>query len=160
MELAKEHIKCTSFLLKDYTLRNLPENAVILSTGDPMLSGLGKYAKKGDEIIPGISSVQIACARLCLEMDDLSIITAHSRDIVIVKERLLRELKNGKNIVLLPDRSFGVNEIGGFITNAGFSKKISICENLGYPEERIITGTTDELPSAGSDMYCVIITGF
>lgn len=160
IEMAKEHIKCKSSMLKDYTLRDLPENAVILSTGDPMLSGLGKYAKKTDEIIPGISSVQIACARLCLEMDELSIITAHSRDIVIVKERLLIELKNGKNIALLPDPSFGVGEIGSFIKNAGFSKRISICENLGYPEERILTGTTDELPVAGSDMYCVIITGF
>jgi len=160
IELGEKHIKCKSVLLKDYTLRNLPENAVILSTGDPMLSGLGKYAKKGDEIIPGISSVQIACARLFLEMDDLSIITAHSRDIVIVKERLLIELKNGKNIVLLPDPSFGVKEIGSFIKNAGFSKKISVCEKLGYPEERIVTGTTDEHPMAGSDMYCVIITGF
>ncbi|PWB49856.1 MAG: cobalt-precorrin-7 (C(5))-methyltransferase [Candidatus Methanoperedenaceae archaeon] len=158
IELAEEHIKCKPILLKDYTLRNLPENAVILSTGDPMLSGLGKYAKKGDEIIPGISSVQIACARLCLEMDDLSIITAHSRDIVIVKEQLQRELKNGKKIFLLPDPSFGVKEIGSFTKNAGFSKKISVCEKLGYPEERIVTGTTDELPVAGSDMYCVIIT--
>ncbi len=158
IELAKEHIKCKSVLLKDYTLRNLPENAVILSTGDPMLSGLGKYAKKTDEIIPGISSVQIACARLCLEMDNISVITAHSRDIVIVKEQLLRELKNEKNIVLLPDPSFGVREIGNFIKNAGFSKKISVCEKLGYPQERIVTGTTDEFPVVGSDMYCVIIT--
>jgi cobalt-precorrin-7 (C5)-methyltransferase len=160
IELAKEHIKCKSVLLKDYTLRNLPENAVILSTGDPMLSGLGKYAKKTDEIIPGISSVQIACARLCLEMDNISVITAHARDIVIVKEQLLRELKNGKNIFILPDPSFGIKEIGSFVKNEGFSKKISVCEMLGYPGERIVTGTTDEFPVAGSDMYSVIITGF
>jgi cobalt-precorrin-7 (C5)-methyltransferase len=158
IELAKEHIKCKSVLLKDYTLRNLPENAVVLSTGDPMLSGLGKYAKKGDEIIPGISSVQIACARLCLEIDSTSVITAHSREIVMVKEQLLRELKNGKNIFILPDPSFGVKELGSFIKKEGFSKKISVCENLGYPEERIVRGTTDEFPVAGSDMYCVIIT--
>lgn len=160
IELAKEHIKCKSVLLKDYTLRNLPENAVILSTGDPMLSGLGKYAKKTDEIIPGISSVQIACARLCLEMDNISVVTAHARDIVTVKEQILRELKNGKNIFILPDPSFGIKEIGGFVKNEGFSKKISVCERLGYPGERIVTGTTDEFPVAGSDMYCVIITGF
>ena len=125
-----------------------------------MFSGLGKYAKKTDEIIPGISSVQIACARLCLEIDTISVITAHSRDVEIVKERLLIELKNGKNICILPDPSFGVKEIGSFIKNEGFSKKISVCEKLGYPEEQIVTGTTDELPVAGSDMYCVIITGF
>jgi len=46
LELAKEHINA-SIILTDYTLKTLPENAVVLSTGDPMLSGLGKYAKTG-----------------------------------------------------------------------------------------------------------------
>ena len=41
-----------------------------------------------------------------------------------------------------------------------FSKNISVCEKLGYPDERIVTGTTDEPPVAGSDMYCVIIRDF
>ncbi len=151
---------CKANILTDYTLQKLPENAVVLSTGDPMLSGLGKYAKLDDEIIPGISSLQIACARLCLEMDNIAVITAHSRDIGIVKERILADLRNGKNIFLLPDSSFGVKEIAGFLKNEGFSKKISVCEKLGYPDERIVTGTTDEPPVAGSDMYCVIITDF
>jgi len=53
IELAKEHIRCEAHEIADYTLSSLPEDAVILSTGDPMLSGLGKFAKKGDEIIPG-----------------------------------------------------------------------------------------------------------
>ena len=160
IELAKEHIKCEARILTDYTLQNIPENAVILSTGDPMLSGLGKYAKKEDEIIPGISSMQIACARLYLEIDNISIISAHSRDITIVKERLLIELKNGKNIFLLPDSSFGVKDIADFLKKEGYFKKISICENLGYPDEQIVKGTTDEPPVAGYDMYCVTITDF
>src|SRR3990172_8100624 len=85
VELAKEYIKCKASILTDYTLRNLPADAVVLSTGDPMLSGLGKYARKGDQIIPGISSLQIACARLCLEIDNIAVITAHSRNIMTVK---------------------------------------------------------------------------
>jgi cobalt-precorrin-7 (C5)-methyltransferase len=141
-------------------LQKLPENAVVLSTGDPMLSGLGKYAKKTDEIIPGISSLQVACARLCLEIDTIAVITAHSRDIGNVKERILADLRNGKNIFLLPDHSFGVKDIAGFLKKECFSKKISVCEKLGYPGERIVTGTIDEPPVAGSDMYCMIITDF
>jgi cobalt-precorrin-7 (C5)-methyltransferase len=157
IELAKEHIKCDARILIDYTLQKLPENAVVLSTGDPMLSGLGKYAKNTDEIIPGISSLQIACARLRLEIDTIAVISAHSRDIMIAKERLLIELKNGKSVFLLPDPAFGIKEITGFLKNEGFFKKISICEKLGYTDERIVTGTTDEPPVSGSDMYCVII---
>jgi len=94
-----------------------------------MLSGLGKYAKKGDEIIPGILICADRMRKVMPGMDDLSIITAHSRDIMIVKNGLLRELKNGKNIVLLPDPSFGVKN-WEFIKNAGFSRRFQFVRNL------------------------------
>lgn len=158
IELAKEHIRCETHELEDYTLRSLPENAVVLSTGDPMLSGLGKFAKKEDEIIPGISSMQLACARLYLDIELLSVVTAHARDIGIVKNKLLTELRNGKNIFLLPDSSFGVYEISALLSSLGLSRQISICERLGYPDERITTGTTENPPYAESGMYCVVIS--
>jgi cobalt-precorrin-7 (C5)-methyltransferase len=158
IELAKEHIKCEAHEITDYSLNSLPQNAVVLATGDPMLSGLGKYAKKGDVIIPGISSLQLACSRLRLDIDSLSVITAHSRDIEQVKNRLIMELRNGKNVFLLPDSSFGVNEIAGLLRSLNMFRKLSICERLAYPDELISTGTTEEPPAAGSNLYCIIIT--
>ncbi len=157
IELAKEHIRCETHELADYTLRSLPENAVVLSTGDPMLSGLGKYAKKGDEIIPGISSLQLACARLCLDIEQLSVITAHARDIGDVKNRLSKESRNGKNVFLLPDSSFGIEEIAGLLKSQDMLRRIFVCERLGYPDERIEKGTTVEPPHTDSEMYCVVI---
>jgi cobalt-precorrin-7 (C5)-methyltransferase len=158
IELAKEHIKCEAHELTDYSLNSLPQNAVVLATGDPMLSGLGKFAKNGDEIIPGISSLQLACSRLRLDIDSLSVITAHSRDIEQVKSRLIMELRNGKNIFLLPDSSFGVYEIAQLLKSRSMFRKLSICERLAYPDERISTGTTDEPPAAESNLYCIVIT--
>jgi cobalt-precorrin-7 (C5)-methyltransferase len=158
IELAKEHIKCEAHELTDYSLNSLPQNAVVLATGDPMLSGLGKFAKNGDEIIPGISSLQLACSRLRLEIDSLSVITAHSRDIEQVKSRLIMELRNGKNIFLLPDSSFGVYEVVQLLKSQSMFRKLSICERLAYPDERISTGTTDEPPAAESNLYCIVIT--
>jgi len=158
IELARKHIKCEAREISDYTLKSLPENAVVLSTGDPMLSGLGKYAREGDEIIPGISSLQLACARLRLELSNLAIISAHSRDIGPVKKQLLMELGAGKNVFLLPDSSFGAVEVADFMKSYHLSRQISVCERLGFPDERIDTGTTDKPPHPGSDMYCVVIT--
>jgi cobalt-precorrin-7 (C5)-methyltransferase len=158
IELAKEHIKCRTHILTDYTLKTLPENAVVLSTGDPMLSGLGKYAGKGDEIITGISSLQLACARLCLDLETISVITAHSRDINIIKKRLLADLKDGRNVFLLPDASFGSNEVAEFLKINGLMKKIIICQQLGYPDENIVAGTTDVPPLIENNMYSLIIT--
>lgn len=157
LELAKEHIKCKSGILSDYKLKTLPENAVVLSTGDPMLSGLGKYAKTGDEIIPGVSSLQLACARLRLDIEDISVITAHSRDIEVVKTRLLSELNSGKNVFLLPDSSFGASEVAKFLADHGLFMEIAACQQLGYPDEKILKGTSDEPPSVETDMYCLII---
>lgn len=158
IELAKEHIKCRTHLLTDYTLKTLPENAVVLSTGDPMLSGLGKYARKGDEIITGISSLQLACSRLCLDLETLSVITAHSRDINTVKKRLLTDLKVGKNVFILPDAAFGTREVAEFLKNNGLTRKIIMCQQLGYPEEKIVTGTTEVPPTVENNMYSLIIT--
>ncbi|MFZ2411951.1 MAG: cobalt-precorrin-7 (C(5))-methyltransferase [Candidatus Methanoperedens sp.] len=158
IELAGKHIKCEAHEISDYTLKSLPKNAVVLSTGDPMLSGLGKYAREGDEIIPGISSLQLACARLCLDIEQLSVITAHSRDIESVKSQLVSELESGKNVFLLPDSSFGVNEIADFLLSLHLQRRISVCERLGYPDDRIDTGTTEKPPLAETDMYCVVIS--
>lgn len=158
IELAKEHIRCEAREITDYTLRGVPENAVILSTGDPMLSGLGKHATEGDEIIPGISSLQLACARLHMDIDELSVITAHSRDVESVKDKLRKELADGKNIFLLPDPSFGIDEIAHLLLSNGISRQITACERLGYTDERIVSGTTENPPNTRSDMYCVVIS--
>ena len=123
-----------------------------------MLSGLGKYAPKGDEIIPGISSLQLACARLRLDNENLVVISAHSRDSEHVKKQLFMELEAGKNVFLLPDSSFGAVEVADFLKSHHLSRWISVCERLGYPGERIDRGTTDKPPHPESDMYCVVIT--
>jgi len=159
IEIAKEYItsRCEVHEITDYTLKSIPENAVVLSTGDPMLSGLGKFAKKDDVIITGISSMQLACARLQLDIENLSVISAHSRDLSNIKIRLASELENGKNIFLLPDVSFGVIELCEFLKPLGFSMLIYVFEHLGYPNERIIEGTIEKPPITWSDTYCIVI---
>ncbi|HEY9245961.1 MAG TPA: precorrin-6y C5,15-methyltransferase (decarboxylating) subunit CbiE, partial [Candidatus Methanoperedens sp.] len=137
----------------------LPQNAVVLSTGDPMLSGLGKFAKTADEIIPGISSLQLACSRLGFELENLAVITAHSRDINAVKDRLAIELELGKNVFLLPGTAFGAAEVGAYLKSRQIFRRISVCERLAYPDERIAAGTTENPPVALSNLYCVIISG-
>ncbi len=158
IELAKEHIKCEVCEIEDYTLKSLPRDAVVLSTGDPMLSGLGKFAKKGDIVIPGISSLQLACSCLHMDAERMVIITAHSRDIDLVKSRLIMEVKEGKNVFLLPDAAFGVKELASLLKSHGLSGRIWVFESLAYPDERISEGTTERPPVAGSDLYCIIIS--
>jgi cobalt-precorrin-7 (C5)-methyltransferase len=159
IELVKEHIKCETHELDDYTLKSLPQDAVVLSTGDPMLSGLGKFAKKGDVVIPGISSLQLACSYLRIDVEGMAVITAHSRDIDAVKTRVIRELDQGKKVFLLPDAAFGVKELVSILKHRGLLRKIWVFENLGYPDESISEGTTEKPPVAISGLYCIMISG-
>lgn len=51
-----------------------PVDAVMLSTGDPMFSGLGKFADENDKVILGVSSIRLHApvfAMRCLSCRDL-----------------------------------------------------------------------------------------
>src|SRR5512137_538046 len=102
IDLARLHIQlgCSVHVIADYKkLRDLPEDAIILSTGDPMLSGLG-YLK--GRIIPGISSMQLACARLGISQLDLVPITLHGRAVdPDSPARIAFEIKSGRCVFLL-----------------------------------------------------------
>ncbi|MFH0904041.1 MAG: cobalt-precorrin-7 (C(5))-methyltransferase [Methanobacteriota archaeon] len=157
IELAGDYIKCEVHEIEDYTLNSLPQDAVVLSTGDPMLSGLGKFAKTGDVVIPGISSLQLACSRLRLDVEGLVVITAHSRNVEAVKNRLIKELEDGKNVFLLPDTTFEVDEMAALLKQRGISRRIWVFEKLAYPDERISEGTTERPPVSKSGLYCIMI---
>ena len=158
IELASKYIGCEALKIDNYkTLYLLPKDAVVLSTGDPMFSGLGKFAGEGDRIIPGISSLQVTCVRLGVNLSDLAIITAHGRDPAPAKEALVRELKLGKNIFMLPDTSFGTVEVAAVLRELEINAQIYTCEQLGYPDERISGGDVNAPPVVGSDMYCIMV---
>jgi len=158
LELAWEHITCESKIIKDYkSFHLLPADAVVLSTGDPMFSGLGKFAGEKDTVIPGISSLQVACARTKVNLTNLCAITAHGRDYEPAKAELIQELKNGSNIFLLPEETFGSLEVSEILKELGIEAELYICENLGYPEERIAKGTPNYPPLPKTILYGLLV---
>ncbi|MGP8337331.1 MAG: cobalt-precorrin-7 (C(5))-methyltransferase [Methanosarcinaceae archaeon] len=158
IELVSKYIGCKAHNIKNYkTLHLLPDDAVVLSTGDPMFSGLGKFAGEGDRIISGISSLQVACARIGVNLTDLAVITAHGRDPAPAKKALVLELRLGKNIFMLPDASFGIKEVAVVLRKLKINARIYACERLGYSDERISNGNVDAPPIVGSGLYCIMI---
>ena len=58
---------------------------VVLATGDPLFHGIGGYLKtrlpaERLEILPNVSTVQLACAHLGLPWQDLRVVSVHGRD--------------------------------------------------------------------------------
>ena len=101
--------------------------------------------------------MQVACARTKVELTNLCAITAHGRDFEPAKTELIRELKNGRNIFLLPDETFGSPEVAQILKELGVKAEIYTCENLGYPEERIARGTPENPPVPETILYGLLV---
>jgi cobalt-precorrin-7 (C5)-methyltransferase len=151
---------CTVRSISDYrNLSQLPENAVVLSTGDPMLAGLGYLP---GEVVPGISSLQVAAARLHLPLSRVAVIVAHGRGHDRAMQETIEELRREKIVFLIADPRFDVNELYRRIGPMGLSEtlRIAVCENLGYPDERIQTGDLVAPPQPDADLYSLVIGQF
>ena len=157
IDLVREHIQpsCSVNIIEDYKrLRDLPEQALVLSTGDPMLSGLGYLAGR---VIPGISSLQVACARLKISQLKVVPITVHGRS--IDQEAIAFELLRGKCIFLLTDESSDLEGLCRHLESRGLSLAVAVLTDLGYPEEKITRGCT-ATPPAAPGLSCVLIGDF
>ena len=159
IEIAREALprSCEVHEIRDYASLDIPEDAVLLSTGDPMLAGLGE---RGGEVIPGISSLQLAFARLRLPLARASVVDGHGRDATQAIAETVEELRHGKIVFLLPDPSFPVETLAGALKREGIVCTIALCEEVGYPAERIARGTPDAPPAVRSRLFSLVIGDF
>ena len=151
---------CVVRSISDYrNLLELPENAVVLSTGDPMLAGLGYLP---GEVVPGISSLQVAAARLHLPLSRVAVIVAHGRGHDRAMQETIEELRRDKVVFLIADPRFDVNELYRRLGAMGFSTalRIAACQNLGYPDEQILEGDLVAPPLPDADLYSLVIGQF
>jgi len=131
---------------------------VVLVTGDPGLSSLASpvlrhFGRETCEVIPGISSVQVAFARLGLEWSDARIIDAHGREPEITYSQLARE----KKIAILAGRVQWTRRIIREIHNCGGGHRAYICENLTRPEEKVRQVKMEELERVEFSPQTVIV---
>jgi cobalt-precorrin-7 (C5)-methyltransferase len=160
IELARKYISpgCRTEVLKEYRdLGRLPRDSVLLSTGDPMLEGLGRY---GDEVIPGISSLQLAACRLRIPLTRLNAVSAHGREIELAREDVLRILGKEDVACLLTAPSFDICVFCESLAGSFPGTMVALCEELGYPGERIARGTVECPPEVRSPLFIVVIGKF
>ena len=148
----------------DYSKRE-NKSIAILSTGDPCFSGLLKtllkysIVDKDDiEVVSGISSIQVAASKLKISWEDYHILTLHGKE---ENQKLLLELiKNNKKVIFLPSKDLK-EDISYLIKNGiDGSKNIIICENLTYPNERIIECKLKEVLDLNISYLVVCVMGY
>lgn len=150
---------------------NSDSQIVILSSGDPMFFGIGRrlveeFGKDKVEIIPDLSSLQVAFSRIKESWDDALFLSLHGRrkrgghSLEDIPELLERHHK----IAILTDSENNPSAIARVILNTLPADQIAsvrlyVCERLGYPDERITEGTPSEIAElAFSDPNVVLIT--
>jgi cobalt-precorrin-7 (C5)-methyltransferase len=149
---------CSIRSIDDYKkLPALPDNAVILSTGDPMLAGLG-YLR--GEVVPGISSLQVAAARLHIPLSRVSVVVAHGRGHEQGMKDTVAEVERGKIVFLLPDPKFDVDQLYCRLAALPQPVQVAVCENLSYPDERIAVGEIGSPPRPVAALYSLVIGQF
>ncbi|MFW6269185.1 MAG: precorrin-6y C5,15-methyltransferase (decarboxylating) subunit CbiE [Bacillota bacterium] len=150
-DFEKEKIKITADLkkVKDYIIANYKEKRIsVLVSGDPGFYSMLSYLKKNVnkdllEVIPGISSLQLASARLKMSWDDMKISSLHGKS---DKNKFLKEVRENKKLGIFTDNNFPPDQIASYLLKKGIeNKNIVVFENLSYSNEKIIKGNLQEI---------------
>lgn len=150
-DLDKKTLKITADLefIKNYILKNYQEEKIsVLVSGDPGFFSIMNYLKRhiSNEllnIIPGISSLQLAAARLKMNWNDMTIISLHGKEVEV---GFINKIKSNSKIGLFTDDKFSPDQIASFLLKKGIAnKKAVVFEKLSYPDEKIIKGSLKKI---------------
>ena len=139
-------------------------SVAILSTGDPGFSGVlntvlriseeKNFSKDNIEVIPGISSLQLAAARNHIQWDNANVMTFHGRENI---EDILEVIDNGKVTIALPSRK--VKDMAQFLLDNGVSenRQVTVCERLSYPDEKIVSTSLKNIATSEFTYMCIMV---
>ncbi|MBI5416409.1 precorrin-6y C5,15-methyltransferase (decarboxylating) subunit CbiE [Candidatus Poribacteria bacterium] len=113
--------------------------AVLVSGDTGLFSLLEKLSKEFNKdeykVIPGISSMQIAFAKIGESWQDAKIISLHGKEI----KNLKSEIKISKKVFLFTDQKNTPKKIAEYLLKNGIkNRRVFVFENLTYEDERIV----------------------
>ena len=117
------------------------KKVVVLVSGD---TGFFSYAKliidkigiENCEVIPGISSVQLAFAKIGRAWNDACFMSLHGRTGKLAA--VVKKIMENEKVAVLTDNANNVKLIARKLLEAGLKeRKIFVCENLSLEKERI-----------------------
>lgn len=123
------------------------KQVVVLASGDPLYFGIGAWLMRTFSLeqlcfYPNVSSIQVACHRLGLSLQDVQVVSLHGRPLVSLR----RYLHTNQTLVLLTDQYSQPQQIAQECVQAGLDQtEITVFEALGYEQEHVRSFTTDEL---------------
>lgn len=130
----------------------------VLVSGDPgfysMLTYLRKhFSTEQLEVLPGLSSVQVAFSRIGVPWQDAALLSLHGREFEQVKPHIHTD-----KLAFLTDGEHGPKEIAQYLLDQGVSNRRAVaCINISYPDEQIIDTTLKGLAEMGDLPPAVVV---
>ncbi len=137
---------------------------VLLASGDPLFYGIGRRAinelgKESVEIVPDLSSIQIAFSKIKESWEDAFLMSLHGgpdpckrRHLPYAITDIPLLLERHNKIAILTDKENNPSKIAQALLKSAAlphchtaAIKMFICEKLGYPNERLTEGTPEEI---------------
>ena len=143
------------FLLKEREKKKI----AILVSGDPglysFLGTISRVLRREDYVvIPGVSTVQIAFARIGERWEDATLLSLHGRKV----DDLAPRVKGSMKTFLFTDPGFPPGEIASYLLEKGVdNRRAIVMENLTYPDERIVDTDLKNLSGMEGFGLCVMI---
>jgi precorrin-6Y C5,15-methyltransferase (decarboxylating) len=131
----------------------------VVATGDPLFYGIGKYISENYpeneiEIIPEVSSMQVALSRIAMESSGIYTVSLHGRNI----QGLAQKIRNKYKVVIFTDTVNTPSTIADYMIRFGLtSYRVHVFENMGYSNEKSGSYSIEELKGREFDPLNIMI---
>jgi precorrin-6Y C5,15-methyltransferase (decarboxylating) len=123
----------------------------VLASGDPMFHGIGStlvrlLGPEAVQVVPAVSSVSLACARLRWPVEDVTVVSTVGRP----WEAIHAAMQPGRRLLVLVAESTSAGRLAKTLRDRGFGPSAMVLlTRLGAADETAITATADDwLPRA------------
>ncbi|PIF28155.1 precorrin-6Y C5,15-methyltransferase (decarboxylating) [Acidovorax sp. 56] len=155
--------------------RDAGQTSVVLATGDPLCHGIASYLAsrlciEAVEVLPNLSTVQLACARLGLAWQDARIVSVHSKDAGEWRVgaepghglyALAQSLRQHDRLLVLTSPDNTPDRIARLIVAEGLGDdfQMAVAERLCTPDERVVAELSphDAAQQAFADPNVVVL---
>ena len=128
-------------------LESAPEGSVVLATGDPLFYGTARFlcerlGKDTFRVIPHVSSMQLAFARIKESWDEAYLANAANQPL----DRILDRIRTTEKAGIFTSEEIPPSRIAEQLIAKGIHYFTAyVCENLGAPDERVTKLELNEL---------------
>ena len=133
---------------------------VLLASGDPLFYGVARFlceklGKDRFDVVPHVSSMQLAFARVKESWDDAYLTNLSTQSL----SHVISKIRAAEKVGLFTTREAAPNRVAAALVEQGTDYFTAyVCENLGSPDERVTRGSLSEIAAqAFSDLNVMIL---